>query len=136
MSFSRSFRVHWNECDPARIVFHANFIRWMDEGFSDWLYTLGIDLAAMGLADPSFVGSPVVNIRCSFSSPARHGDILEHRVGPALIGGRSFRVPHAFFKEGTPVAEGEQARIWGRIDSGEVLRAMPIPEDVAEKLRG
>ena len=135
MSFSRSFRVQWNECDPARIVFHANFIRWMDEGFSDWLYTLGIDLAAMGLADPSFVGSPVVNVHCSFSSPARHGDILEHQVGPALIGGRSFRVPHAFFNQGKPVAQGEQARIWGCIDPGEVLRALPIPDDVAEKLR-
>ena len=134
MSFSRSIRVHWNECDPARIVFHANFIRWMDEGFSDWVFSLGIDLAAMGLADPSFVGSPVVNVRCAFSSPARHGDELEHRVGPAVIGGRSFRVPHAFFKHGAPVAQGEQVRIWGRIDPGEVLRALPIPSDIAEKL--
>jgi hypothetical protein len=27
--FTRSFLVHWNDCDPAGIVFHAYYIRWM-----------------------------------------------------------------------------------------------------------
>ena len=128
--FSRSFTVHWNECDPARIVFHANFVRWMDEGFSDWAAALGIDFPAMQAADPAFVGSPLVSVRCAFSSPARPGDVLEHRIGPAVVGGRSFRLPHTFLKGEIPVAEGEQVRIWGRIEPGDVLRALPIPPDV------
>ncbi len=134
--YARLFTVHWNECDPARIVFHANFVRWMDEGFSDWSASLGIDFPALQAADPAFVGCPLVSVRCAFSSPARFGDVLEHRIGPAVIGGRSFRVPHAFFKQGLPVATGEQSRIWGRIEPGETLKAQPIPDDVAEKLRG
>ena len=128
--FSRSFTVHWNECDPARIVFHANFVRWMDEGFSDWAAFLGIDFPAMQAADPRFVGSPLVSVRCVFTSPARPGDVLEHRIGPAVVGGRSFRLAHAFYKGETQVAEGEQVRIWGEIDAGEVLRALPIPPDI------
>ena len=131
--YARSFTVHWNECDPARIVFHANFVRWMDEGFSDWAASLGIDFPALQAADPGFVGCPLVSVRCAFTSPARHGDVLEHRVGPAVMGGRSFRVPHTFLKGGTEVAEGEQVRIWGRIDPGEVLRALPIPIEIRTK---
>jgi YbgC/YbaW family acyl-CoA thioester hydrolase len=132
--YSRLFTVHWNECDPARIVFHANFVRWMDEGFSDWAASLGIDFPALQAADPAFVGSPLVSVRCAFTSPARYGDVLEHRIGPAVIGGRSFRVPHVFEKNGVPVAEGEHVRIWGRLDPGEVLRALPIPADIAALL--
>jgi hypothetical protein len=33
-----------------------------------------------------------------------------------------------------PVAEGEHVRIWGRLDPGEVLRALPIPADIAALL--
>ena len=88
------------------------------------------------MADPAFVGCPLVSVRCAFSSPARFGDLLQHRVGPAILGGRSFRVPHAFLKDGVPVAEGEQVRIWGRIDPGEVLRALPIPGPVGMLLGG
>ena len=128
--FSRNFTVHWNECDPARIVFHANFVRWMDEGFSDWAGWLGIDFPALQAADRGFVGCPLVSVRCVFSSPAHFGDTLEHRVGPASLGGRSFRVPHSFLKDGVQVAEGEQVRIWGQIDHNETLRALPIPADI------
>ena len=131
-AYSRSFTVHWNECDPARIVFHANFVRWMDEGFSDWAASLGLDFAAMQRADPGFVGCPLVSVRCAFSSPASFGDVLEHRVGPVVVGGRSFRVAHSFYKDGQPVAEGEQVRIWGRLDPSEALRAMPIPPEIRE----
>ncbi len=132
--YARTFTVHWNECDPARIVFHANFVRWMDEGFSDWAACLGIDFPALQSADPGFVGCPLVSVRCAFTSPARYGDVLEHRVGPAIVGGRSFRVPHVFLKGGTEVAEGEQVRIWGQIDPGEILRALPVPPDIRAKL--
>lgn len=134
--YARHFTVHWNECDPARIAFHANFVRWMDEGFSDWCTALGIDFPAMQRVDPAFIGCPLVSVRCAFSSPARHGDTLEHRIGPAVLTHRSFRVPHEFFKDGTAVAEGEQVRIWGRLDPGDVLRALPIPADAGALLAG
>ena len=134
--YSRRFTVHWNECDPSHIVFHANYVRWMDEGFWEWSAALGIDFPAMQAADPAFIGSPLVSVRCAFTSPARFGDVLEHRVGPATIGRRSIRVPHSFLKGGQPAAEGEQVRVWGRLDPGEVLRALPIPADVATLLGG
>jgi YbgC/YbaW family acyl-CoA thioester hydrolase len=134
--YSRPLTVYWNECDPAGIVFHGNFIRWMDEGFADWAFALGIDLPALQSADPGFVGSPLVSVRCDFRSPARFGDTLQHQIGPATFSRRSFRVPHAFLHNGKAVAEGEQIRIWGRIEPGEGLCALPIPPAIAETLGG
>jgi YbgC/YbaW family acyl-CoA thioester hydrolase len=135
--FARRFLVHWNDCDPARIVFHANFIRWMDEGFTDMTRARGVDFRALAEADPYFRGSPLVDLRCGFRAPARFGDMLEHRIAPpAFSGGRSFRLTHRFLLEnGTLVAEGEQTRIWGR-DEGQGLRAVEMPEEIAARLAG
>lgn len=79
-----------------------------------------------------------LNVRCWFRALARFGDVLEHRIAPPLLGiGRSFRVIHRFLlADGTLAAEGEQVRIWGMAGpKGEGLLAVPIPEDVAAKLR-
>lgn len=133
--FVRSFLVHWNDCDPAGIVFHANFIRWMDEGFTDFSRARGVDFAALARADASFRGAPLVDVRCGFRAPARFADTLTQEIAaPAFGAGKSFRLAHRFLlADGTLVAEGEQVRIWGH-DAGGVLRAVPMPADIAARL--
>lgn len=136
--FVRHVPVHWNDCDPARIVFHSHYVRWMDEGFHEMARARGVDFAALQAAEPDFRGTPLVNIACAFRSPALYGDTLEHRIGPvAFGGGRSFRVRHRFLKGDVLVAEGEQVRIWGMAGpGGEGLRAVSVPDSIAALLRG
>ena len=134
--FVRSVPVHWNDCDPARIVFHSHYVRWMDEGFHEMAHARGVDFAKLQSENPNFVGAPLVNISCAFRSPALFGDVLEHRIAnPDFGGGRSFRVRHTFHIGDRLVAEGEQVRIWGMADGGG-LRAIPVPDQVAVSLRG
>ena len=134
--FSRRILVHWNDCDPAGIAFHGNFIRWMDEGFTELLRSCGLDFAAMQAADPAFRGAPLVNVRCSFRSPARFGTVLEHSIAPPTLGeGRPFKVQHQFFDGDHLAAEGEQVRVWGMIGSdGKTLRSVPMPSEAAQNL--
>ncbi len=136
--FVRQVPVHWNDCDPARIVLHSHYVRWMDEGFHEMARARGVDFAVLQATEPGFRGTPLVNIACAFRSPALYGDTLEHRIAPPEFGGgRSFRVRHTFHKAGIVVAEGEQVRIWGMAGpDGEGLRAVPVPPDIAARLRG
>ena len=129
--FIRTIRVHWGDCDPARIVFHPTFIRWMDEGFAEMAMTRGIDFGALQREDPQFRGAPLVDLRCGFRAPARFGEVVTHEVDrPAFNGGRSFRVAHRFLlPDGTLAVEGEQVRIWGREVNG-ILRAEAMPEAI------
>ena len=135
--FIRQVPVHWNDCDPARIVFHSHYVRWMDEGFHELLRARGVEYAELQAIEPAFRGSPLVNINCAFRSPALYGDTLEHRIAlPEIGSGRSFRVRLTFHKDGTLVAEGEQIRIWGMArPDGEGLRAVPVPPEVVARLR-
>lgn len=136
--FVRAVTVHWNDCDPAGIVFHSHYVRWMDEGFHELARARGVDFALLQAADPAFRGAPLVNIGCAFRAPAMYGDTLEHRIAPPAFGaGRSFRVLHRFLKGDVLVAEGEQVRIWGMAGPGGTgLRAVPVPPDLAARLRG
>jgi YbgC/YbaW family acyl-CoA thioester hydrolase len=136
-AFTRSFLVHWNDCDPAGIVFHSHFIRWMDEGFTDFLRARGVDFAAMAREDPQFRGSPLVDVRASFRAPARFADVLTQEIALAELGaGKSFRLAHRFLlPDGSLAASGEQVRIWGRDEAG-TLRAVPMPPDIAARLAG
>ncbi|WP_198384035.1 thioesterase family protein [Roseomonas sp. KE2513] len=136
--FVRSIPVRWNDCDPAGIVFHAHYVRWMDEGFHDLALVRGVDFRAMEAMDPNFRSSPLVDIGCAFRAPAQYGDLLDHRIAPPEIGsGRAFRVLHRFYKGETLVAEGHQVRIWAMAGpGGEGLRAIVVPGPIAAKLRG
>ena len=135
--FSRQFLVHLNDCDPARIVFHAHFIRWMDEGFTDLTRARGVDFVAIAEADPQFRGSPLVAVSCSFRVPARFGDVLEHRIAtPDFGSGKAFVLRHRFLKGSELVAEGEQTRIWGMATGDGGLAAVKVPDDIARRLRG
>jgi len=135
--YTRRFLVHWNDCDPAGIVFHANFIRWMDEGFTDMSRARGVDFVRLARTEPRFRGAPLVDVRCAFRAPARFGDMLEHRVAPPEFGsGRAFRLTHRFLlPDGTLAAEGEQTRIWG-MSVDDVLCAVPMPPEIAARLGG
>ena len=135
--YVRTVPIRWNDCDPARIVFHANYIRWMDEGFHEWFGAMGLSFRDLQAADPGFRGSPLVNVSCAFRSPAEYGDVLEHRLAvPESGSGRSFRVAHSFLRDGTVIAEGEQVRIWGITDASGRLRAVPVPDAIAVRLTG
>jgi 4-hydroxybenzoyl-CoA thioesterase len=80
--FVRRVPVHWNDCDPARIVFHSHYVRWMDEGFHEMARARGVDFAELQAAEPGFRGTPLVAISCAFRAPALYGDTLEHRIAP------------------------------------------------------
>ncbi len=135
--YIRSVPVHWNDCDPARIVFHAHYVRWMDEGFQEMCRARGLDFRLMVEADASFRGSPLVNVSCGFRAPSMYGDVMQHHIHPPEFGaGKSFLVKHSFHRDGTLLATGEQVRIWGYADATGTLRAVPVPPEAQALLRG
>lgn len=135
--YVRRIPIHWNDCDPARIVFHAHYIRWMDEGFHEMAHDRGVDFAALQAAEPDFRACPLVDVACAFRSPAVYGEVLEHIIAPPDFGaGKSFRVRHAFRRGTALIAEGTQVRIWGYGTPQGGLRAAPVPPEIAAMLRG
>ena len=89
--------------------------------------------------DPAgIVGVPIVESGSKFTSPARYGDVLTIRSRVAWVRARIFRVEHHISAGARLCASGFEVRAWVALPKtpGERLRAVPIPEDVAKRLRG
>lgn len=67
-------RVYYEDTDLSGIVYHANYLRFMERGRSDLLRCLGIDQrAAVEAGEGSYA---VADIALKFSSPAKLDDAL------------------------------------------------------------
>lgn len=80
-------RVYYEDTDAAGVVYHANYLNYMERARTEHLRGLGISVAAMATDGAVF---PVVRMEIDFKAPARHDDLLEVRTVPVRVGGSSF----------------------------------------------
>jgi 4-hydroxybenzoyl-CoA thioesterase len=135
---TRSLRIEWGHCDPAGIVFNPRFFEYFD-----WSTALLLEAAtgtskAEMLARHDLHGIPLVGTQASFQRPARYGDLVEIVSTVVEVGRSSFTIRHSLFNGGALAVEGRETRVWaGRHpDDPSRMKATPIPEHLARKLRG
>lgn len=80
-----TLRVYYEDTDLAGIVYHANYLKFIERARSEWVRALGIDQAAMK-AETGAVFA-VARIEADFLSPARYDDLLEVRTLPVEASG-------------------------------------------------
>lgn len=71
-------RVQYYETDKMGITHHSNYIRWMEEGRTNYLEMMGCPyekFEQMGLI------SPVLSIRCDYKQSTTYGDDVDISVG-------------------------------------------------------
>ena len=66
--------VHYEDTDMGGIVYHANFLKFIERGRSAWVRDLGIDQNALRAAGTVFV---VSRIEADYLAPARLDDALD-----------------------------------------------------------
>lgn len=67
-------RVFYEDTDMGGIVYHANFLKFIERARSDWVRDLGLDQNAMRAAGVIFV---VRRVEADFLAPALFDDALE-----------------------------------------------------------
>lgn len=124
----QSVRVEWGDCDAAKIVFYPNYFGWFDQCTQGLLRAVGLDQHEIGRRY-GVVGTPLIDARARFLSPATFGDVLEAESRIGAWGRASFTVAHRLTKAGRPVVEGAEVRVWATQDPDDpcALKAMPIP---------
>ncbi len=67
-------RIYYEDTDAAGIVYHANYLKFMERARTEWLRALGFDVAAM--AEQGYVFA-LRSANLEYLRPARLGDSLE-----------------------------------------------------------
>jgi acyl-CoA thioester hydrolase len=82
--FSIPVRVYFEDTDAGGIVYHANYLRFLERARTDWLRHLGFH--HQRLANEFGVQFIVQSIKVDFRRPARLDELLEAKVGIESLG--------------------------------------------------
>jgi acyl-CoA thioester hydrolase len=85
-----AIRVQWADVDAAQIVWHGNFLRYIDQAEQDLFAALGLTYQSI---DTRFgVILPRTKLECTFRSPARVGDHLSVELSIIVLHPRRIRI--------------------------------------------
>jgi len=128
-----AIRVYYEDTDFSGIVYHANYLRFMERGRTNFLRLLGAD--QRGLFEETAKEAPgfafvVRSMTLDFRAPARMDDVLTVTTMPAEVKGASITLAQT-------VARGEDVLVEGRVRVAFVSggRARPIPKPLRLALR-
>jgi len=133
----RRILVEFADCDPAHIVFFANYFRWFDDCTTALFLAAGLPIRSLF---PSYgvLGIPVVEASAQFHAPSTQGDELMVESTVTEIRRSSFVISHKFFHGKELLLEGKETRVWAAAHPTipNRMKALPLPEEVVKKLSG
>jgi len=129
--FAWPIRVYYQHTDAGGIVFHANYLSFMECARTELLQSLGFDLGELARRD--HVLFVVHSAQITYHKPALLNDALSVTAKLARVGGARLE----FAQE---VRRGEEllasAELTLACVGTEDYRPVPVPEAIREKLEG
>jgi acyl-CoA thioester hydrolase len=119
-------RVYYEDTDFSGIVYHANYLRFMERGRTNYLRLLGVQhgaLLAQAQSEAPGFAFVVRSMQIEFLKPARMDDMLEVLTVPQEVKGASIMLRQL-------VTRGEEKLLEARVRVACVSggRARPIPK--------
>jgi len=124
-------RVYYEDTDFTGVVYHANFLRYMERGRTNYLRLIGAEHRALfEAAEQEAPGFAFVvrSMTLDFLKPARMDDVLEIVTEPVEVKGASVVVRQRVLRAGELLAD---ARVRVALVSGGRARPIPKPLRIA-----
>ncbi len=130
-AFVHHVRVLYADTDTGGVVYHANYLRFLEAARAELFRARGLAYARIEARGLVF---PVVEAALRYRRPARYDDLLEVRLVVEAVGGASFAIAHEIALPGGEVACTGVVRF--ACISRETGRPVPLPDDVRGLLQG
>jgi 4-hydroxybenzoyl-CoA thioesterase/acyl-CoA thioester hydrolase len=130
--FTTRRRIEFADTDQGGIVHFSRYFIFMETAEHEFLEAAGTSVD-LELEDGRRVGWPRVSARCEYRSPARFGDVLDIRVSVLRKGSKSMTYRIQFSVNGREIAEGQVSSVCCELTPGREVKAIPIPDFVAER---
>ena len=124
------YRIAFSDCDPAQIVFFANYFKWFDTSAREFFTACGIPSWRETEKATGMIGMPLVDAQAKFLNPATYGEDIEIESSVERWNTKSFVMRHVARRGETVLAEGREVRVFAVRDPLDAQRivAIPIPE--------
>ena len=128
IDFQHPVRVDWEDTDAGGVVYHAQYLAFMERARSEWMRALGFGQEALREANLCFV---VRAMAIDFRLPARLDDVLSVSVRLAQCRGASLVIAQEV-RRGEELLVGAEVRVASV--SADAFRPVPIPQTVLARL--
>jgi acyl-CoA thioester hydrolase len=116
-------RVRYAETDQMGVVYHSNYLIWMELGRTEYCRARGVRYRDMEAADGIWLA--VVDAHCRYASPARYDDEIVVTTRIALANRRVVEFAYELCSDtGRAIATGETKHVF----LGANLRPASLPE--------
>ncbi|MCB1395208.1 MAG: tol-pal system-associated acyl-CoA thioesterase [Rhodobacter sp.] len=132
MTHSFPVTVYYEDTDMGGIVYHANYLKFIERARSDWVRVLGVDQNALRAAGTVFA---VHRIEADFLAPARLDDRLVVTTR-AVEGGRARMVLDQQVRRGETLLFRARATLVAMSLEGRPRRLPPELAHIAESVGG
>ncbi|MFT0859122.1 tol-pal system-associated acyl-CoA thioesterase [Ancylobacter sp. G4_0304] len=103
-------RVYYEDTDFSGIVYHANYLKFMERARSDHLRLIGVvqgELFGEALAEAPGFAFVVRSMELNFIRPARIDDVLEIHTAPIEVAGASITLQQKVMRGAELLVEGK-----------------------------
>jgi acyl-CoA thioester hydrolase len=124
-----SYRVIYGDTDQMGMVYYANYLRWFEQGRSEFLRQIGSPYKQIESRGYHF---PVTELSCRYFKPVHYDDVITIETQLASVGGATLNFEYKIFRQGesAPVAMGSTTHACVAA-GGRVAR---IPRELAQLL--
>ncbi len=124
-------RVYWEDTDAGGIVYHSNYLKYMERARSDLLRRLGVSQQA-ALSDPDGLIFVAASVSIRYRKGAQLDDDLEVRTRATHVGRASIVFEQNVWRGDELLTEGE-VRV-GAV-SRRTMAPAPMPPDLYEAVK-
>jgi acyl-CoA thioester hydrolase len=122
-------RIYYEDTDLSGIVYHANYLRYMERGRSEFFRAAGITRLAQ-LEQPEPTAWTLRKVELEYLKPARLDDLIEVHTRATALSGARLNAEQNIFCKGVQLTRGHvEAAIITM--NGKPRR---IPQDIRDKL--
>ena len=125
-------KIEFADTDMAGIVHFTRFFVFMETAEHEFLRSLGTSVATEW--DGHKIGWPRLSVSCQYLSPLRFEDEVDIHLWVSRKGTKSLTYQFHFTLQGADIARGEVTTVCCITDPGEKLRAIPIPDFIADQI--
>lgn len=128
--FEWPVRVYYEDTDSGGVVYHSNYLRFMERARTEWLRALGFEQDALLLEHACLFA--VHSMQLNFRRPARFNDALTVKSELLAAGGASMQFEQLIFRDNELLC-GATIRI-ASVDA-QTFRPKPIPSFILSEIQ-
>ncbi len=120
--FSWPVRVYYEDTDAGGVVYHSNYLNFMERARTEWLRALGYEQTTV--KDKLGVIIVVYSLSINFKRPARFNDMLEVNCELANVGHGSIEMAQTIICNGVELI---QAHVKAAFVDAETFKPVAVP---------